>query len=116
MLRFLADASLHHAIVIGCLGREPTIDFRSANQARLEGLSDPEVLSVAARENRILVTSDVRTLRRHFGQMIAAGGSSPGVFLVKQRTPLADVIDAILLAWAASDSGDWANRIVEISP
>ena len=30
MVRFLADASLHYAIVTGCARREPTIDLPSA--------------------------------------------------------------------------------------
>jgi len=48
MIRFLADASLHHAIVSGCLRREPTLDFLSANDANLEGMADAEVLARAA--------------------------------------------------------------------
>jgi len=58
VVRFLADASLHDGIVSGCLRREPTMDFLSANEAKLEGVSDPDVLALAAREDRIVVTSD----------------------------------------------------------
>ena len=47
MLRFLADASLNHAIVSGCLRREPAMDFLSANDASLDGVPDPEVLALA---------------------------------------------------------------------
>ena len=47
-IRFLADASLHHAIVRGCRRREPAIDFLSAHEAKLEGVPDPEVLTFAA--------------------------------------------------------------------
>ena len=61
MIRFLADASLHHAIVTGCRRREPTIEFLSANEAKLEGVPDLEVLYRAAARNRILVTSDFQT-------------------------------------------------------
>jgi predicted nuclease of predicted toxin-antitoxin system len=92
MIRFLADASLHDAIVTGCLRREPAIDFLSANEARLEGVPDPEVLAIATHQNRILVTSDLRTMPHHFGNFLAANGLCTGVFLVKQRAPLADVI------------------------
>src|ERR1700733_3890549 len=95
MVRFLADASLHNAIVAGCLRREPAIDFLSAHEARLEGVSDPEVLAFATGQNRILVTSDLRTMPRHFGDFLEANGQYAGVFLVKQRAPLADVIEAL---------------------
>jgi predicted nuclease of predicted toxin-antitoxin system len=114
MVRFLADASLNDAIVSGCLRREPAMDFLSANDAKLQGMPDPEVLAFATQENRILVTSDLRTMPRHFGTFLQTLGHCPGVFLVKQRAPLADVIDALVLVWAASDADEWTNRIVEI--
>ena len=114
MIRFLADASLRGAIVSGCWRREPTIDFISANDADLAGVPDPQVLALAAAQNRILVTSDFKTMPHHFGELLEAGGSSAGVFLVKQHTPVADVIEALLLVWAASDADEWRNRILEI--
>src|ERR1035438_7973885 len=114
MIRFLADADLNHAIVSGCLRREPAMDFLSANQAMLQGVPDPEVLALAAEQGRILVTSDLRTMPRHFGEFLQARGYCAGVFLVKQRAPLADVIDALVLIWSASDADEWENRVVEI--
>jgi len=116
MIRFLADASLNDVIVTGCLRREPAIDFLSAIEARLEAVPDPEVLVFARDQNRILVTSDFRTMPRHFGDFLEAHGQCPGVFLVKQRAPVADVIEALVLIWAASDAEEWMNRIVEIPP
>jgi hypothetical protein len=114
MIRFLADASLHNAIVSGRLRREPSIDFLSAQEAKLEGVPDAETLAFATQHNRILVTSDLRTMPRHFGDFLEANGQCAGVFLVKQRTALADVIDALVLVWSASDTEEWKNRVVEI--
>jgi len=50
----------------------------------------------------------------YFGELLQGGGSSPGVFLVKQHAPIAEVIDALVLVWAASDADEWRDRIVEI--
>jgi predicted nuclease of predicted toxin-antitoxin system len=61
MIRFLADADLNEGIVAGCLRREPEMDFLSANEADLEGVPDPEVLALAAAEDRILVSHDFHT-------------------------------------------------------
>jgi hypothetical protein len=113
MVRFLADASLHDAIVTGCRRREPAIDFLSAHEARLEGVPDPNVLAFATQENRIFA-SDLRTMPRHFGDFLEANGQCAGVFLVKQRAPLAGVIEALVMVWAASAADEWKNRIVEI--
>lgn len=77
MVRFLADASLRNAIVRGCLRREPTMDFFR----RIEQTSRAW--------DRILVTSDFKTMPSHFG------------------------IDALVLVWAASDADEWRDRIVE---
>ena len=114
MIRFLADASLHDAIVTGGLRREPAIDFLSAHEARLEEIPGPEVLAFATRQDRILVTSDLRTMPRHFGNFLEANGQCAGVFLVKQRAPMVAVIEALVLVWSASDAGEWKNRVVEI--
>ena len=114
MVRFLADASLHHAIVSGCLRREPAIDFLSAHLGKLEGIPDSGVLAIAAEQGRVLVTHDFQTMPKHFGDFVVARGSSPGVFLVKQGTPVADIIEALVLVWAASDPADWENRILTI--
>ncbi len=114
MIRFFADASLNESIVSGCLRREPAMDFVSANEADLEGVADPDVLALAARDNRILVTSDLRTMPRRFGDFHKAHGYSPGGFRVKQRTPLAAVIDHLVMVWAASEAEEWVNRIVNI--
>jgi hypothetical protein len=51
---------------------------------------------------------------RHFADFLESNGHCAGVFLVKQRAPLAEVIDSLVLVWGASDSGEWKNRLVEI--
>jgi hypothetical protein len=33
---------------------------------------------------------------------------------VKQRAPLAETIEALVMVWAASDADEWKNRLVEI--
>jgi len=114
MVRFLADASLHHAIVTGCLRREPAMDFASARAAKLEGMSDLNVLTLAAAQGRILVTHDFRTMPLHFAEFLATGATSPGVLLVRQQTPLASVIEDLVLVWTTSTPEDWKNRILVI--
>ena len=99
MIRFLADADLDEGIVSGCRRREPAMDFLSANHAKLEGVPDPEVLRIAAEQDRILVSHDFKTMPNHFGQFLQASGSGPGVFLVKQHSPIGPVIEELVLIW-----------------
>src|SRR5689334_20306068 len=114
MIRFLADADLDQGIVSGCRRKEPTIDFLSANDAQLEGVADPDVLRIAAGQDRILVSHDFKTMPHHFGDFLQASGCSPGVFLVKQHSPIGPVIEELVLIWSATDSEEWKNRLVRI--
>jgi len=90
------------------------MDFLSADDADLDGVPDPRVLALAAEQDRVLVSHDFQTMPRHFGEFLATGGSSPGVFLVKQSSPVGQVIDELVLIWAASDAEEWKGRISEI--
>ncbi|AFZ30520.1 hypothetical protein Glo7428_1973 [Gloeocapsa sp. PCC 7428] len=69
-IRFQADADLNHSIVVGVLRREPSIDFQTALVAKLEGLPDQEVLAIAAKQGRILISHNQRTMPLHFADFI----------------------------------------------
>jgi len=79
--RFLADADLKRAIVAGVKRREPVVDFQTAQDADLEGLKDSDVLAIAAKQGRILVSHDFGTMPRHFRSFVSRQ-KSPGVFLI----------------------------------
>jgi hypothetical protein len=92
---------------------EPSIDFQTADEANLRRLADPEVLALAAQENRISVTHDRRTVPRHFADF-TLHHSSPGVFITAQTVSVRVAIEELLLAWAASESEEWTNLLVEL--
>jgi hypothetical protein len=102
-VRFQADNDLKFAIVKAVRRREPAIDFASAREAGLEGVGDPELLERAARDNRVLVSHDRRTMLNHFRNHLAAGKPSPGLLVVSQGTPIGLVVEAIVLVWAVTD-------------
>jgi len=88
------------------------MDFRTAEEAALRGLPDPDVLELAAGEDRVLVTHDVRSMPGHFAEFVRAGMGSAGVFLIPDRVPVAVAIDDLVLIWSASDAAEWRNRLV----
>ena len=90
------------------------MDFLSANEAELEGVFDPEVLAIAAGQNRILVSHDMQTMPRHFGEFLMTGRTWPGVFLVNQYEAIGVIVDELVLIWGASDAEEWENRIVKL--
>jgi hypothetical protein len=90
------------------------MDFLSATDANLSGVSDPRVLALAAEQYRILVSHDFRTMPRHFADFLLAHGSSPGLILVPQYLPIGEAIEELVLIWGASDAEEWRNRILKI--
>jgi hypothetical protein len=110
---FQADADLNAEIVTGVRRREPSIDFQMADEVNIRRLRDPEVLALAAQEKRISVTHDRRTMPRHFADFILHH-SSPGVFIIAQTMSVRVAIEELLLMWAASESEEWRNLIVEL--
>lgn len=102
-VRYQADADLDQAIVTGVLRREPTIDFQTAFAAGLEGVKDPEVLAIAAKQERILVSHDRRTMPLEFAEFIISNQSS-GIIIVSRKSPTEIVIEELLLIWAASSA------------
>jgi hypothetical protein len=109
--RFQADNDLRGSIRTGVLRREPSIDFRSAYSAKLDGLPDPEVLRLAAAQGRILISHDENSMPGHFGDFLTGGRSSPGVLIVPQGAPVGRVIESIVLIWIASEADEWIDRI-----
>ncbi len=110
-VRFIGDYNFNGEIIDGLIRREPSIDFLSGFEADLYAAPDPDVLSKAANEGRVLVTHDQRTMPSHFAEFIPHR-QSPGVFIVSQRMAIGTAIEELLLIWSASESDEWTNRIV----
>lgn len=111
MIRFQADADIDYDIVLAVRRRERAVDFASAADSGVAGLGDPEVLEIAAQQDRILITHDRRTMPRHFRDRLDAGKESPGVFIVSQFEPIGPVTEVLMMVWAASDPAEWRNQI-----
>jgi hypothetical protein len=111
MIRFQADADLNQGIVLATIRRLPTLDFQSATEASLAGLTDPQVLALAGDQDRILVTHDMRTMPHHFATFIQEH-QSPGVIVVPQSMRPAQAGEELLLIASATEAAEWVNRIV----
>ncbi|MCX6629179.1 MAG: DUF5615 family PIN-like protein [Candidatus Solibacter sp.] len=111
-VRFLADEDLDADIVDALRQREPAIDILDVKVTALRGTKDPALLELAAQQDRILITHDRRTMTRHVRERLAAGKVSPGLFIVPQRSDTGEIVEWLLLVWAASRAEEWLDRIV----
>ncbi len=103
--RFLADHDLNEHIVDGLLRREPTVDIvrALADQLGIHRQDDSHILRFAAEQRRIVVSHDVNTMSAAGCARIERGESMPGLLMVRQREPIAVVIENLLLIWAGSE-------------
>jgi hypothetical protein len=109
-VRFQADADLNEILVRATLRREPGIDFQTSQKVHLAGLSDLDVLTLASRSGRLLVTHDRKTMPHHFAEFIARQ-SSAGVLIIPQNLPIMQVVEELILIWSATEAEEWINRI-----
>ncbi|MSR84673.1 MAG: hypothetical protein EXS58_17445 [Candidatus Latescibacteria bacterium] len=107
---FQADADLNQVILLATIRQEPSVDFQTATAAGLAGLKDREVLALSARDGRLLVTHDHRTMPRHFAEFIAQE-ISPGLLIVPQHLSVASAVQELMLIWLATEAEEWTNRV-----
>ena len=72
-------------------------------------MKDPEVLALAAGQQRVLVSHD--TMPAHFRKFRDGRKSSAGVFLVPQSLDVGTEIEELILIWSASEALEWENRL-----
>src|SRR4051812_26049205 len=110
-MRLLADENFNNDILHGLLRRNPEFDIVRVQDTEIYQAADPVVLAWAAKENRILLTHDLKTMPPYAYERIAANLPMPGVFAVNNQMPLGQAIDELLTMLGASDAGEWENLV-----
>lgn len=111
MLRLLVDQNFDHDILRGLLLRVPLLDAVTTSDVGMGEASDPELLTWAAREARILVTHDLSTMPAHAADIMIAGDNIAGVIVAHPRIPLRRVIEDLELIISCSENYEWMNTI-----
>jgi predicted nuclease of predicted toxin-antitoxin system len=106
----LADADLNRRIVTGLTRIEPEIDIETAAAAALDGLPDSEIFGIAAKNDRVLISHDRRTMQAAFYTFLR-NHPNPGLILVKQGCPVARAIEELRVRYRVLDAEEFANLI-----
>jgi hypothetical protein len=101
---FQADHDLRKAIVRGTIRRNHQIDFRSAPTP------NSDLLALAARDRRILVSHDFQTMPVLF-RRFTESKPSPGVLLISQDLPVSRAIESLIFIWEVTVPEEWQNRL-----
>lgn len=114
MLKLAADENLSQRIVSGLRRRRSGLDLATVQSAGLAGAADPEVLTWAAEEDRVLVTHDTRTMTSHAYARVTAGQQMPGVVAVPSHLPLAQAIDELVLIAELAEPDELRDRVLRL--
>ena len=112
MLLSATDENFDNRILRGLLRHKPELDIVRVQDAGLLGKNDADVLEWAATEGRVLFTHDVKTMKKHAYDRIAAGLPMPGVFLLGKEIPISQAIEEILLIAECSFEGEWEGQVI----
>jgi len=112
MLKLATDENFNGDILRGLLRRARNLDIvRVQDVPDVATRDDSTVLAWAAREGRVLLTHDVRTITKYAYERTSAGLPMPGVFEIKRTVPLATAIEEILVLAECSLEGEWEGQV-----
>ncbi len=111
-VRYLLDENLPPRLKTAILRLNPAIDVLRVGEAGSpsSGTPDPEILCYMEQTQRILVTSNRKSMPAHLEAHRVDGGKLPGLFWIRSRVSLHQLAQELLLVWEASDAEEWADR------
>jgi predicted nuclease of predicted toxin-antitoxin system len=111
VIALLADENLNGAIVEGLRYQRPSLDLVRVQDVGLSGAGDPMILEWAAREGRVLLTHDVRTMPDFVWERVARGLPLAGVVVIRDDLSVGHVIDDLFLMLDCTSDDEWPNTV-----
>jgi hypothetical protein len=93
VIGLVADENFSGPVVRGLRRRHPDVDIVRVQEEGLTYAGDPAVLDWAAREGRLVVTNDVKTMISFAKARVEAGLSMPGLIEAGRRLPVRVAIE-----------------------
>ena len=78
------------------------------------GTLDPEILLWCEINNFILVTNNRSSMPVHLAEHLAQGHHIPGIFVLRPRAEIGQVLDDLILIALAGNENEYQDRIVHI--
>jgi hypothetical protein len=112
MLRFLTDEDFDGRLTSALLSRVPRLDLLRVQDVGLTHTPDPDILSLAAAQGRIVLTHDRNTMTGFASTRVNAGQPMPGLFVVDRQTPLGRILNDLEAMAGASQMEEWQDKII----
>lgn len=111
-LRFLADENFNGRVVAALRRERPDLDLIRAQDTELLGRPDEEVLELAARDGRVVLTHDISTMVGYAWDRVGAGLPMAGVVAVRLEIPIGSVLADLLSLMAQSSMEDMNAKVL----
>ena len=113
---YLIDENTAHAIGDQLRRRRPDMVVLTVGEdaAPPRGTLDPAILLWLEREYFCLVTRNRSSMPQHLRDHLAAGHHVPGIFTLRQRASVGEIIEDLLLIWEAARPGEYEDRIEHV--
>ncbi len=113
IIRYLLDENVAHAVRNRLLFYEPDMIVLCIGDetAPVLGTPDPLILDWIESNGYMLVSRNRRTIPVHLQEHIIQGKEIPGIFLIRSKATIAQIIDDLLMIWQASEADEYRNQI-----
>lgn len=114
MIKILFDQNFNGKILRGLKERIPELDGVAAYEVGISAYSDPQLLTWAANENRVILTHDAKTFPIFAYERMEKGEKMSGVIVVPDKMPIGAAIDELELIILGRFENEWENNVTRI--
>jgi len=113
---YLVDENITPAIVDQLRRFQPkmTVQKIGDEMTPSKGTSDPEILYWLERNGYSLVTRNRKSMPQHLKVHLNTGHHVSGIFTLRPKALMKDVIDDLLLIWEIAELDEYHDQIVHI--
>jgi hypothetical protein len=113
-LKFLADENFSAVILRGLLRKAPDLDIIRVQDEGLASTDDRITLEWAAKNGRVLLTHDIKTMPNFAYERVADGLQMAGIIVMKPNIQIGTAIDDILLIYECLTPAELENGVLHI--
>jgi hypothetical protein len=107
----MVDENFDHRILRGLESQLPDLDFIVVQHTEFRGVEDPQLLALAAEQNRTLITHDLKTIPKFVYERVPAKLPTPGAIAVPDSLPIGQAIEELASLVACSEPNEFVDLV-----